>query len=128
MCPLPCHFEYYDSRVSYTSFPTGLFLKRLTASSNKSINTIQGDFLAVNVFLEDLQVTTTTTEYSYPVYGFLGDVGGNMRFFIGASVISLLEIAVLILDELKRFCLTKNCKKKLNRIDTKLQLPEIIGE
>ena len=35
MCPLPCNFEYYDSQVNYTSFPTGLFLKRLTASSNK---------------------------------------------------------------------------------------------
>ena len=67
----PCHFEYYDSRVSYTSFPTGLFLKRLTASSNKSINTIQGDFLAVNVFLEDLQVTTVTSLL------FLGRFGGK---------------------------------------------------
>ena len=128
ICPIPCHFEYYDSRVSYTSFPTGLFLKRLATSSNKTVKTVQGNLLSVNVFLEDLQVTTTTTEYSYPVYGFLGDIGGNMGLFIGASIISLLEIVVLTLDELKRFCLTKKCKKKLERIDTKLQLPEIIGE
>ena len=114
-CLLPCRFEYYANEISYTSFPTGPFLETLAQSLNTTTDTIQGDIMSVHVYFEDLQVTTSITEYSYPLTAFLGEVGGNIGLFIGASIITLLEIVFFILDEIKRICFTERCQKKQQR-------------
>ena len=35
-CHVPCHFEYYDNQISYSSFPNGHFLGYLAMSLHKS--------------------------------------------------------------------------------------------
>ena len=127
-CPLPCHFEYYDNQISYSSFPTGRFLEDLATSLNTSKDSIQNDFMSVSIYFEDLQVTTTTTEYSYPFTAFLADVGGAMALFVGVSLIAFIEIGMLIADELKKLFFPRKCKKKLKDIETGMELPEITGE
>ena len=127
-CPVPCRFEYYDNQISYSSFPTGPFLEDLAMSFNMSKDSIRDDVMSVSIFFEDLQVTTTTTEYSYPFTAFLADLGGALGLFLGASLIVFIEIGMLLLDELKRFCLPKKCKKKMTEIDASIKLPEITDE
>ena len=127
-CPLPCHFVYYDNEISYSSFPNGPYLEDLAMSINTSEDSIRSDFMSVNVYFEDLQVTTTTTEYSYPFTAFLADVGGTMGLYLGASLIAFIEIGMLIADELKRLLISRKCKKKPKDIETGIELPEISGE
>ena len=125
-CPLPCQFKYYDNQISYSSFPTGRFLEDLAMSLNTSEDSIRNDFMSVNIYFEDLQVTTTTTEYSYPFTAFIANVGGAMAFFVGASLIAFIEIGMLIADELKRLFFPRKCKEKLKDIETGMVLPEIL--
>ena len=127
-CHVPCHFEYYDNQISYSSFPTGHFLEYLAMSMNMSKDRIRDEVMSVSIFFEDLQVTTTTTEYSYSFTAFLADLGGGMGLFLGASLIAFIEIGLLLLDEFKRICLPRKCKKKMNEIDAGLKLPEITDE
>ena len=127
-CPVPCHFEYYDNHISYSSFPTGPYLEYLEMSLNVSKDSIRDEVMSVNIFYEDLRVTKTTTEYSYTLTAFLADLGGALGLFLGASLIAFIEIGLLLLDEFKRFCLPRKCKNKLEEIDACINLPEIKDE
>ena len=127
-CPVPCYFEYYDSHISYSSFPNGPFLEDLAMSMNISKDSIRNEFMSFSIFFDALQVTTTSTEYSYPFTAFLADLGGALALFLGASLVAFIEIGLLLLDEFKRICLPKKCKKKMNEIDARLKLPEITDE
>ena len=124
-CPVPCQFEYYDNTISYSSFPTGPYLEDIAITLNMSKDSIRDDVVSVSIFFEDLQVTSTTTEYSYPFSAFLADLGGALGLFLGASLIAFIEIGMLLLDELKRLLLPRKCKKKVETFDATLNLPEI---
>ena len=97
-------------------------------SLNMSKDRIRNEVMSVSVFYEDLQVTTTTTEYSYPHTAFLAYVGGALALFLGASLIAFIEIGMLLLDEFKRICLPRKCKKNVENVDAGIKLPEIIDE
>ena len=127
-CPVPCKFEYYDNQISYSSFPTGPYLEYLAMSLNMSKDRIRDEVMSVSVFYEDLQVTTTTNDYSYPATAFLADLGGALALFLGASLIAFIEIGMLLLDEFKRICLPRKCKKNVEKVDAGIKLPEIIDE
>lgn len=125
-CPLPCTFSSYNHHVSYTNFPSGSYLEELVNTTNKSEETIVNNYLSVHVFMEDLQVTTSTTQYTYSESSLLADFGGHMGLFLGISIISLIEIVVLALDELKKICINKKVKAKIDTIDAQLALPHEI--
>ena len=116
-CPLPCIFNSYDHHVSYTS---GVHIQ-----NNVNIST-ENDYLSVHIFLEDLQTVNSITQYTYGADALLADFGGHMGLFLGISIISILEVMVLILDKLKQICITKKIKAKIDAVDGKLKLPEIV--
>ena len=49
----------------------------------------------------------------------------KLGLFLGASLIAFIEIGMLLLDELKRLLLPRKCKKKVEKFDATLNLPEI---
>ena len=85
-------------------------------SLNLSKDSIRDDFMSVSVFYEDLQVTTTTTEYSYSDSAFLADLGGALGLFLGASLIAFIEIGMLLLDELRGFVYQENVRKMWKKL------------
>ena len=97
-------------------------------SLNLSKDSIRDDFMSVSVFVKDLQVTTTSTVYSYPFTVFSADLGGALGLFLGASLIAFIEIGMLLLDEFKRICLPKKCKNKKDEVDGSIKFLEIIDE
>ena len=70
--------------------------------------------MSANIYLEDLQVTTSITEYSYSFRAFLEEIGGNMGLFVSVTLIMSFEIVVVLLDERMCVCITKKCEKKVN--------------
>ena len=116
-CPLPCVFNSYDHHISYTS---GVHIQ-----NNVNIST-ENDYLSVHIFMEDLQTVNSITQYTYGADALLADFGGHMGLFLGISIISILEVIVLILDKLKQICITKKIKAKIDAVDGKLKLPEIV--
>ena len=116
-CPPPCIFDSYNYRISYTS---GVHIQ-----NNVNIST-ESDYLSVHIFMEDLQTVNSITQYTYGADALLADFGGHMGLFLGISIISILEVIVLILDKLKQICITKKMKEKIDAVDVKLKLPEIV--
>ena len=126
-CPLPCYFPYYEHTASYSSFPNGRYLDTLVDTLNTSVEDIKENFLSINVFVDDLQVTTTITQYTFGVEALLGEIGGQMGLFLGISIISIIEVLVLCLDEVKRLFCTKKMRQKMQDLENKIELPEIEG-
>ena len=127
-CPLPCAFNYYDYFYSYVSFPTGPYLEELATSLNKSKESVKEDFLSFQIFIEDLRVTTSITQYTYDEVALLSDIGGVTGLFLGISIISCCEIIILILDELKMLCCPKKIKQRIEDIEGQIALPDIVDD
>lgn len=121
-CPLPCRFTYYPYENSYVSFPTEYYRNKLERTFNKSFKGL----VSAHIFFEVLHETSIVTYYSYDFVSFLSNIGGQMGLFLGISLISVIEIFVLILDELNSFCCPKKVKEAVTEIDEQLILPEII--
>ncbi|XP_011405344.1 PREDICTED: acid-sensing ion channel 1-like [Amphimedon queenslandica] len=125
-CQLPCNYSVYEYRDSYSSFPNGRALTEIARKVNMSKTDVKENFLSVNVFFEALHTTESITQYTYGAVDLLGELGGNMGLFLGISIISIMEVIMLILDEIKHLC-PKKVKKKFDNIDDKLRnyIPDI---
>lgn len=124
-CLLPCVFPFYEYSSSYSQFPSGRYLDSLMDATNQTEEEIRNNFLSVNVFVDDLQVTTTVTQYTFGLPELLGEIGGLMGLFLAISVISLLELLVLLLDEIKRIFCVKKVRETVLKVENKIALPDI---
>ena len=133
-CPSACTSTEYSLTTSYSAYPANYLLETLisqvqplynaTADEIPSINldpslrnfyriyenvTIDQDFLEdnvllVNIYFEDLNLEEQVTKDAYSVSALLSDLGGQLGLFLGASVITMIEFGLWILDELKDRC------------------------
>ncbi|KTF86701.1 hypothetical protein cypCar_00017635 [Cyprinus carpio] len=59
------------------------------------------NFLVLDIFFEALNYETIEQKKAYDVAGLLGDIGGQMGLFIGASVLTILEILDYVYEVIK---------------------------
>ncbi|KAI5627514.1 acid-sensing ion channel 4 [Silurus asotus] len=59
------------------------------------------NFLILDIFFEALNYETIEQKKAYDVAGLLGDIGGQMGLFIGASILTILEILDYIYEVIK---------------------------
>ncbi|CCF23432.1 Degenerin-like protein unc-105 [Caenorhabditis elegans] len=96
-CHQPCQETNYEVTYSSARWPSG---------SAKVMECLPGDFLClekyrknaamVQIFYEELNYETMQESPAYTLTSVLADLGGLTGLWIGASVVSLLEIVTLI--------------------------------
>ena len=105
-CPSACHYTSYFTTTSYSAFPaeytydTELF----SAATNTSKEQMRQDLISVSVFFQDFNIEKQTTRDVYEVTALLSDIGGQLGLFLGASVVSMLEFVLWVMDEVKDRC------------------------
>ena len=67
---------------------------------NTSFDT-EANLLSVNVYFETLNIETQTTKDANGAVALLSDIGGQLGLFMRVSVISIMEFATWIIDEVK---------------------------
>ncbi|KAL4240209.1 hypothetical protein ACF0H5_001003 [Mactra antiquata] len=118
-CREPCNEFIYTKTMSSTYWPTDDYLKILLTDicSEKRTTTLWKDvcdnlenieyydierirknFVRVLIYFEDLNYEQITEDPLYQGVRFLSDIGGAMGLFLGASVLSLVEFAQLVLE------------------------------
>ena len=120
-CPPRCKEDTYTVTISGRSWPNAKYLERVlipqscsnyTPSMEKTCKQFKADvnitnsnyydyasnFLSVNVYFEDLTYETISEEPLYNTMRFLSDLGGAMGFYMGASLLTYVEILQLILE------------------------------
>ncbi|CAH1782300.1 unnamed protein product [Owenia fusiformis] len=70
----------------------GLEIDEITEGEKEMI---QNNFLRFNVYFESLQVETTSQVEDYPASTLISEIGGNMGFYVGISIITLMEMLTL---------------------------------
>lgn len=83
--------------------------RRLTISSSTTDSSIQQ--VGVNVFYESLILETRETTDSYTPWGLISDIGGNTGLFLGFTLLSGVELLMLVLG-LTKDCCCGCCKKQ----------------
>ena len=110
-CPPACNYTTYKTSVSYSTFPARYQLEAIHNVSGTDSDELQENLLSINIYFEDLNVEREITQNAYSVVALLSDIGGQMGLFLGASIISILEFVVWLLDEIKDRCFGMSDRK-----------------
>uniref|UniRef100_A0A8B9GTD1 Acid sensing ion channel subunit family member 4 n=1 Tax=Astyanax mexicanus TaxID=7994 RepID=A0A8B9GTD1_ASTMX len=101
-CETPCNLTRYGKELSMVKIPSKGSARYLSRKYHKSEDYIRDNFLVLDIFFEALNYETIEQKKAYDVAGLLGDIGGQMGLFIGASILTVLEILDYIYEVVKR--------------------------
>ncbi|XP_013007637.1 acid-sensing ion channel 3 isoform X2 [Cavia porcellus] len=91
-CPNPCAITRYAKELSMVRLPSRAAARYLARKFNRSEAYIIENVLALDIFFEALNYETVDQKKAYEMSELLGDIGGQMGLFIGASLLTILEI------------------------------------
>ncbi|KAM5127166.1 acid-sensing ion channel 1C-like, partial [Mantella aurantiaca] len=91
-CDTPCEMVRFGKELSMVKIPSKASASYLARKYNKTEQYIAENVLVLDIFFEALNFETIEQKKAYEVAGLLGDIGGQMGLFIGASILTILEI------------------------------------
>ncbi|XP_018431359.1 PREDICTED: acid-sensing ion channel 1-like, partial [Nanorana parkeri] len=91
-CQTPCKMVRFGKELSMVKIPSKASSAYLAKKYNKTEQYIAENILVLDIFFEALNFETIEQKKAYEVAGLLGDIGGQMGLFIGASILTILEI------------------------------------
>ncbi|XP_052028988.1 acid-sensing ion channel 3 [Apodemus sylvaticus] len=92
VCPNPCATTRYAKELSMVRIPSRASARYLARKYNRSETYITENVLVLDIFFEALNYEAVEQKAAYGVSELLGDIGGQMGLFIGASLLTILEI------------------------------------
>ncbi|XP_074199141.1 acid-sensing ion channel 2 isoform X1 [Camelus bactrianus] len=101
LCRTPCNLTRYNKELSMVKIPSKTSAKYLEKKFNKSEKYISENILVLDIFFEALNYETIEQKKAYEVAALLGDIGGQMGLFIGASILTILELFDYIYELIK---------------------------
>uniref|UniRef100_UPI00358E17E9 acid-sensing ion channel 1-like n=1 Tax=Myxine glutinosa TaxID=7769 RepID=UPI00358E17E9 len=101
VCESPCNMTRYNKELSMVRIPSQASAKYLAKKLNKTETYIAENLLVLNIFFETLNYETIEQTKAYEVASLLGDIGGQMCLFIGASILTILEIFDYLYEVIK---------------------------
>ena len=114
ICGTPCTNTRYSLSTSMLRLPSAYAAHYYAQKYNKTSDYIKTNFLKVNIFFEALNYESIVQKPRYELSSLLGDIGGNMGLFIGASLLTVCEIFDYIYEVVKEKC--SNIKKHLEKL------------
>ncbi|XP_051550075.1 acid-sensing ion channel 1 isoform X3 [Myxocyprinus asiaticus] len=114
VCETPCNTTRYGKELSFVKIPSKASAKYLAKKYNKSEQYIADNIMVLDIFFEALNYETIEQKKAYEIAGLLGDIGGQMGLFIGASILTILELFDYLYEVIK-FKLCHCAKKKHQR-------------
>nr|XP_020031970.1 acid-sensing ion channel 3 [Castor canadensis] len=91
-CPNPCATTRYAKELSMVRIPSRASARYLARKFNRSEAYIAENVLVLDIFFEALNYEMVEQKKAYEVSELLSDIGGQMGLFIGASLLTILEI------------------------------------
>ena len=105
LCPLECDSISYEISTSFSKFPKQQYAYELKNNSiinskysnlNLSIDDIQKNVIAFNVYYKDLKYTKITQTAKMNIEDLISHLGGLLGLFIGVSFLSVAEIIEML--------------------------------
>ncbi|XP_064823602.1 acid-sensing ion channel 1B isoform X5 [Oncorhynchus masou masou] len=113
VCETPCNMTRFGKEMSFVKIPSKASAKYLAKKYNKTEQYIADNILVLDIFFEALNYETIEQTKAYEFAGLLGDIGGQMGLFIGASILTILELFDYLYEVIKyKLCRCSNKKHK----------------
>ncbi|XP_040059723.1 acid-sensing ion channel 1B isoform X1 [Gasterosteus aculeatus] len=113
VCETPCNMTRFGKEMSFVKIPSKASAKYLAKKFNKTEQYIADNILVLDIFFEALNYETIEQKKAYELAGLLGDIGGQMGLFIGASLLTILELFDYLYEVIKyKLC---RCMKKKHK-------------
>ncbi|XP_070537630.1 uncharacterized protein [Ptychodera flava] len=128
-CAPPCSERKYSMTISQSKWPSEAYLKNLLrlikvkSRKTQTLNDLESaraNLVRLKVYFETLNYESTSENIAYTWADLLSDVGGTLGLYVGFSVITLCEVARLLLSLCAKFC---RSRRKRNAC-----VPEISGD
>ena len=105
-CLPVCSYTGYNYQVSSTKFPNQLISPYAKENGWPVTNETEmaRRYVQVHVYFEDMVYTISDQQASMNIAQLVANVGGQMGLWIGASVISLIEVFDFIVVTLRKHC------------------------
>ncbi len=109
-CSTPCREVSYDVKVKRKPWPqkwlTKKYKKLFAQALNKTEKELSdeenfGNFLKISIYFDDFVTTSIREEELYSYENLISDIGGLMGFYLGASIVSIIEMIWLVMKWLK---------------------------
>jgi len=100
-CSKLCNHTEYEVTPNYSTFPSPKSIKEMEQKYSVSREKILNNFLKVNVYYKSLSVDRVITERSFTLNELFAQIGGHLGLYLGASMVSIVELLVLVIDLLK---------------------------
>ena len=110
-CTESCDYTEFITRTSYVQFPSNTVTTIGASRLNVSADRIKNNVAAVNIFFGDPHTRKIVTENAFSFSALLSNIGGQLGLFLGASIISMIELGWFTFDELLAV-IKKCCFKK----------------
>uniref|UniRef100_A0A915B2H7 Degenerin n=1 Tax=Parascaris univalens TaxID=6257 RepID=A0A915B2H7_PARUN len=108
VCHQPCHETNYEVTYSSARWPSGTTkIMECEVNDDLCMERYRKNAAMLQIFYEELNYETLTEAPAYTLTSALADLGGLTGLWIGSSVVSLLEIAALIV-----YCAQAYVRKK----------------
>ena len=105
---LCCEVQAFDKVEENCNCPPKCSIVERTLTVSSATN---GDgFVGVNVYYESLFVETRETTDSYTPWSLISDIGGNTGLFLGFTLLSWVELLILVVGLIKDGCC--GCKRQ----------------
>ncbi|XP_032222094.2 acid-sensing ion channel 1B [Nematostella vectensis] len=101
-CPVACNSVEYSAQLSYARFPANNYAKMLAkeyglkGSDEENRRYLRDNLIEIKIYYEDLTYFDVQQVPSYDLYSLLGDVGGQIGLFLGASLLTVVEYLDLL--------------------------------
>ncbi|GFO27945.1 acid-sensing ion channel 1 [Plakobranchus ocellatus] len=93
-CPRPCTFYRYDMTISSSQLPSRAssnFILKALRMETDNVERLRDNYLDVRVYLESNIMREETHEPQFTFTSMLAYLGGQMGFFLGASLVTVSE-------------------------------------
>uniref|UniRef100_A0A183DRR3 Degenerin-like protein unc-105 n=1 Tax=Gongylonema pulchrum TaxID=637853 RepID=A0A183DRR3_9BILA len=128
VCHQPCSEVNYEVTYSAARWPSGTTkVMECDAVDDLCMERYRKNAAMIQIFYEELNYETMTETPAYTITSALADLGGLTGLWIGASVVSLLEIAALIVYTVQAYVRKRKKSTKLPSFLDEIQ-PEPMKE
>ncbi|XP_071164900.1 acid-sensing ion channel 1-like [Mytilus edulis] len=98
MCPFACQRTTYGTKLSFGKFPSNFMSKSLVKLLNETEEHIKKNYVSLRIYYKNLQTTITEQKPKYENAGdIFSNVGGQMGLFLGASILTVIELGEFML-------------------------------
>nr|CAB3223602.1 acid-sensing ion channel 2 [Phallusia mammillata] len=131
VCETPCDVTRYNLEMSTLQLPSTQALSYLAYKFQETEDYVKNNYVKLNIFFEALNYETIEQKVAYEIPGLFGDIGGQMGLFIGASILTILELFDYVYEVIKEKACGGKRKQKKNDIErgtlTEVDNPNIKG-